>query len=462
METECHICTEDYNRYNHKKITCLYCSFEACIDCCKHFILNKQLSICMNPEKNDNNELKCNKIWPRKFIVENFPKKWVDTEWRQMNEAVVFERERALLPGTVPALEMQRKTDKVSYAIKTVDKKLRELNQQKLILSRELHDIKFNNNAETERSYRGRPCGDEDCRGYVSSQWKCGVCDMWSCPDCHILKGLHRDTPHECNPDDVATATLINKDTKPCPSCSTPIYKIMGCDQMWCTQCHTGFSWKTGRIENKIHNPHFFEWQRQNANGTAPRTVGDVECGRDLGDSRALLSIRKLLRTSCGGLDITEKNIERVVRLTIHLEHSQGVRFRTDRLVNNQDLRIRYLDKSLTKKQFKSNILRRDKAYEKKQDIYNVIQLQVQSITDIIYRLENDLVGIDRTSSIGLLSLKQRTSDICNNYMIEIENVTTYCNKLFEEHAETYACKKYMFDYQFDRDIGSRRYNLMV
>ena len=283
---------------------------------------------------------------------------------------------------------------------------------------------------------------------------------MWTCPDCHVLKGLHRDTPHVCNPDDVATANLLNKDTKPCPSCSTPIYKIMGCDQMWCTQCHTGFSWKTGMIQTRIHNPHFFEWQRENANGSAPRTLGDVECGRDLADSRALLSIRKLLRTSGKGLDAIEKKIERVVRLTIHLNHSQAPRFRVDRMINNQDLHIRYLAKAITQTHFKSCILRRDKAYEKKQDISNVIQLQVQTITDIIYRLENELKNIDRTSSIGILSMNQRTIDICNNYMIEIDNVTTYCNKLFVEHSKTYDCKIYKFDYNLNSD-NPRGYDLL-
>ena len=481
----CNICTEDYNKVTRGIVVCVYCDFTACRQCCSRYIVDRQEATCMNTD--------CTKEWSRRFLNENFTKKFFNTEWKAVQEKKCLEKERALFPATMATIEREREEAKARKEIKPLEneekitqRKIKDLEQRlyhgdytdeqiqhihsehaavwirHVDIRRRLQNLRViqanGGDVASKATYNGRTCSDSNCRGLLSTQWKCATCEKYTCKECHLLK----DDNHVCKVEDVETAKLLASDTKPCPKCRVPIHKIMGCDQMWCTQCHTGFSWKTGRIENKIHNPHFFEWQRQNANGTAPRTVGDVECGRDLGDSRALLSIRKLLRTSCGGLDITEKNIERVVRLTIHLEHSQGVRFRTDRLVNNQDLRIRYLDKSLTKKQFKSNILRRDKAYEKKQDIYNVIQLQVQSITDIIYRLENDLVGIDRTSSIGLLSLKQRTSDICNNYMIEIENVTTYCNKLFEEHAETYACKKYMFDYQFDRDIGSRRYNLMV
>ena len=112
---------------------------------------------------------------------------------------------------------------------------------------------------------------------------------MWTCPECHVIKGLSRDAVHTCNENDVATAKLLNSDTKPCPSCRTPIFKIMGCDQMWCTQCHTGFSWRTGMIQNShIHNPHYFEWQRQQTDGNILRNQGDIECGRDLSDSSCI------------------------------------------------------------------------------------------------------------------------------------------------------------------------------
>ena len=63
------------------------------------------------------------------------------------------------------------------------------------------------------------------------------------------MKGAKRDCEHTCNPDLVETAKLLAKDTKSCPTCQTKIFKIDGCDQMWCTQCHTAFSWKTGAIQ---------------------------------------------------------------------------------------------------------------------------------------------------------------------------------------------------------------------
>ena len=60
--------------------------------------------------------------------------------------------------------------------------------------------------------------------------------------------------------------------------CTAAIFKISGCDQMWCTQCHIAFSWKTGqKVTGVIHNPHFYQWQRNN--GGATQNPNAVHCG---------------------------------------------------------------------------------------------------------------------------------------------------------------------------------------
>jgi hypothetical protein len=46
---------------------------------------------------------------------------------------------------------------------------------------------------------------------------------------------------------------------------------VKNCDQMWCIECKTAFSWSKGTVEvGNIHNPHYFQWMRQN--GGMPRT----------------------------------------------------------------------------------------------------------------------------------------------------------------------------------------------
>ena len=127
-------------------------------------------------------------------------------------------------------------------------------------------------------------CPDEDCRGFLSSAYKCELCKLYTCSKCHEIIGDKKNNPdHVCNQDSVKSAELIKSETKPCPSCGTRIFKIDGCDQMWCTECHVAFSWRTGRRETGIvHNPHFYQWQRDANNGQAPRVAGDNPCGVDL------------------------------------------------------------------------------------------------------------------------------------------------------------------------------------
>ncbi len=141
-----------------------------------------------------------------------------------------------------------------------------------------------------------RGCPGEGCRGFLDEKWVCGVCDLSVCSHCHV--GLADDEAveerhgagavdeapegkrwHICNPDQIATARLLARDTKPCPKCKALISKIDGCDQMWCTQCQTAFSWETGQVEEgRVHNPHYYEWMRRNK-GSVPREPaqpGDV------------------------------------------------------------------------------------------------------------------------------------------------------------------------------------------
>ena len=138
---------------------------------------------------------------------------------------------------------MRRKQDEI-YKIH------REVNSLRIKYNRLLD----RNTERRERVMFIKACPSENCRGFLSNQWKCGICEQWTCPDCHEIKGPNRDTPHVCDENAKATAALLADDTKSCPSCGVNIYKIEGCDQMWCTECHTAFSWRTGRIENNIHN----------------------------------------------------------------------------------------------------------------------------------------------------------------------------------------------------------------
>lgn len=148
------------------------------------------------------------------------------------------------------------------------DNCLKSVNEHKMQNIRQ--QISIVNNKELvskERKTFVMKCQVNECKGFLSQAYKCGLCSKFTCSHCYMPK----EENHECNPDNVASTKMIKEETRPCPKCSTRIYKIDGCDQMWCTDCRTAFSWKTGAIVNgNIHNPHYYEYLR-NTQGSVPR-----------------------------------------------------------------------------------------------------------------------------------------------------------------------------------------------
>ena len=169
----------------------------------------------------------------------------------------MFEKEKALLPATQPLVENIIESEKIDVLIGLEYDKIRDINRQIRRLRIQQSDLQLNK-TKKERAKFIKACPAENCRGFLSSQYKCGICENWTCPECNEIKGPNRDAPHTCNPEAVATAKLLANDTKGCPNCGVGIFKIEGCDQMWCTECHTAFSWRTGQIERNIHNPHYY------------------------------------------------------------------------------------------------------------------------------------------------------------------------------------------------------------
>lgn len=133
-------------------------------------------------------------------------------------------------------------------------------------------------------------CQSTGCKGFLSTKYKCGLCEKYTCSACLLVK----EEGHECNADDISTVRMIREETKPCPKCSTRISKIDGCDQMWCVECKTAFSWKSGLVVNgAIHNPHYYEFLRQ-SQGFVPRADNPCE------ELPGLAAMRMLLRTVRG------------------------------------------------------------------------------------------------------------------------------------------------------------------
>jgi hypothetical protein len=418
---ECEICIDKYNKTTRLKVQCPYCEYSACRKCCETWLLNETNPRCLN--------IVCGKEWTRQYVTKTFTKTFVSKEYTKHRESILFDQERALLPATQPLVENILKCEKIDKEIRRIEEEeLRAVYARINALRNERTAMTRNTTTTTtERSTFVKACPDSECRGFLSSQWKCGICEKWACSDCHEIRGLTRDCEHTCNPDNVATAALLANDTKSCPSCGTGIHKLEGCDQMFCTMCHTGFSWRTGRIETNIHNPHYFEWLRRTG-GEVPRNPNDIQCGREITNTftRNMTSEMRLK-------NVDTELINRVMRICesiIHFRYVELNRYAVDHVLNNQGLRIQYLRNLITEEDFKTQIQRIDKKHQKNREIHNVLTVLYNTATDIIYRFYDSINDI------------QRARDILN----EMDTILSYVNECLLDISKTYNSKRIRID----------------
>lgn len=98
------------------------------------------------------------------------------------------------------------------------------------------------------------------CNGYLNFSGECTSCGTAFCTECEEIC----NSEHTCDPDTIKTIKLLRKDSVECPNCEVYIYKIEGCNQMWCTNCNVPFDWKTRKILDikNFHNPHYIDYIR--------------------------------------------------------------------------------------------------------------------------------------------------------------------------------------------------------
>jgi hypothetical protein len=257
---------------------------------------------------------------------------------------------------------------------------------------------------------------------------------------CHEVKGLDRDVEHVCDPNNVATAQLLAGDTKPCPKCGEGIFKIDGCAQIWCVLCHTAFDWRTGRIEHTIHNPHYYEYLRRTGNGEIPRNPLDNPCQIREITHRVATEITRLLQNHRNS-EMTEEQKKEMesqsIRLGIlcqaivHLRRVEMPRYIFDRLVNNQDLRIKYMRNQLPEAKFKILIQQSDKKHQKHREIHQVMQMIHDAATDIVLRFLDALRKTEWQYDFSILS--------------EISTIVNYANECLREISSTYNSHPIVF-----------------
>jgi len=376
--TTCGVCCERFNKTNHKKVSCPFCDFESCRTCTQTYLLStSEDAHCMN----------CKKEFSRDFVDSFCTKRFRNEDYKKHMEQVLFERELARMPETQPYVQRilkRRRMSKLRAMVADLYIRIRRrymhmvetkkprfefyllasifLENSHRYIRVELEKIPFGLIDSTDEKVTfTRGCPMEDCRGFLDDLWKCGICERSFCEKCNEMC----TEGHVCNPDTVKTMKLINKDTKPCPKCSTMIHKIDGCAQMWCTTCQTAFDWRTGAIERgRIHNPHYFEFQKRS------RENGDIPCG-----GRPMY--RELIENGA------PSHIMQLNYVISTIEHQLAYRYGY-MYENNLQLRIDYLMNMISDEQLKRELQRRDKYNHKMSDIRDICQMFLDTGGDLL------------------------------------------------------------------------------
>jgi len=622
-QKSCEICCENFNKSNHKHAACQYCNYDVCTTCAETYLLGTtQDAHCMND--------KCKKAWNQELLSSIFTKKFVGGTYKKRREDLLFERERSLLPETQPyaetlkeiyefekrekpltieidKLKVQMKkahTDFYSTTANIAEKKLAyyrlmldikikmltlKAEREYLIYHKSLVVRRMNGNQnqpQEERRVFVRACPANDCNGFLSSGWKCGLCEVRVCSDCHEIKetkaqfdARHPKGPnsaatgpapdHTCLKENVETALLLKNDSKGCPKCAAMIFKIEGCfakdtpilmwdstikmsqdirigdvligddgtpriveelvnnydnlfevtqvngtkytvnskhklvlkysgdhkelvefitednmieitvdnylkltasvksylngykasspiemspikvkpvgygeyfgwkvdknhrfllpdltvvrncDQMYCTQCQTAFSWRTGRIETgRIHNPHYYEFLRAQNGGVAPREIGDIPCGGfptayDLRQVYTKLKLDPELQTMFGIIH----------RLHTHIQAVELPHYTTNAITDNRELRAAFLINKIDAQKFKETLQKNEKARNKKNEIRMVMDMFLGTVADIFRNM-----------------LQLTTAPEIVERVDELHNLRTYFNQSLAPISKRYTC----------------------
>ena len=241
--------------------------------------------------------MKCKNEHDREFIDSFCTKRFRNVDYRRHREQILYEREMARMPETQPYAEYRIKMKSLRlryfelldqmflmrdmrrealnahhlhHSIVSYDTALDNMRIEIETIVHQVNTLELNITSNGNEKFT-RKCPHVECRGFLDTDMKCGLCVQQFCEHCNEVI---IDSDHVCDPETVETMKLINKDTKPCPKCGTMIHKIDGCAQMWCTECHTAFDWRSGRIETgRVHNPHYFEFKKRS------REHGDIPCG---------------------------------------------------------------------------------------------------------------------------------------------------------------------------------------
>ncbi len=399
-----------HNRVRYP-IMCLACNKSCCRLCYTTYFLTEEDDItrCVH----------CKKTFDIEFLLgedpnykQRFPKSFIWGELKEHREKVLLDKIMAKMPSYQRAASAIRKIEEINLQSREIDNQILLLKTKQRELDIKVQDQRFIiNNTEAKGSKpvsyvtRGK-CPSETCNGFIEDKWECGMCHLKICSHCMLIK-LDEPFKHVCNEDDVKSTELIRESTKPCPSCRTRIYRIEGCAQMFCTNCHVLFCWNSGQELKKtqyVHNPHYTEFLLKN-------NLVDNGNGCD----------RRLTQNSFNGLQVSRDLIKKYSNLYRKANHIlDAVRIYVDPIEEKiRDMSIKYINSTITKSDLATFVQKYHKA-SKKNELANMRRTTYGNmILEILTKLVIDAKG--------------KNADQCKPITTEIERMLAELEELTED-----------------------------
>ena len=477
----CGICSDRFTAIVRKKTTCKFCHASTCSKCVEQYLLTRHEDAhCLHCRVNYN-DATLHDICTRTYLQQTYFKH---------RQEVLINRERANLPLLQDQARRERRQRERWVQEGIINKRISELKQKRDFIQSEhhklyvltygaqrvqgdaqkerlvalqeymdqmeelqnrireekrlLYDIRFSLTAaagaaagatgddkkEEEKKKFVRRCTRDGCQGFLSTAWKCGLCEWHSCSKCFAVKGHAHDVEHECKKEDVDTAELIKKDCKPCPKCGEFIEKSSGCDQMFCISCQTPFSWITGKIvtSGPIHNPHYYEWMRRTG-GAVPRNPADVPCGGFPG-------AWELVRFPRGVKRGTANLFYEFHRVCVELQEMSTRHYRThiDQAPLNQ-LNVKFLLGEMDEKKWGRLLAVHEKKRKRDAEIQEVLGAFRMVAVELINRVQNYHDGVRNFAELPITAAEK----FIVNLDIQIQELITMINDALRTTSITHS-----------------------
>ena len=186
---DCAICCEKFTMSRRSVVKCPYCPLSACKICSRRYLLEHALDAhCMG----------CKKTWDRKFCQDALNESFYNGAYKNHRKNLLFETEKARIPETMPSVENYKKVGDLEKKKREAKRATQELKtqlyasrreEQRLTLeirhARNGTSVKKGEEKEEVKKFI-KKCPADGCEGYLSSQWKCGACNIWVCPQCEV------------------------------------------------------------------------------------------------------------------------------------------------------------------------------------------------------------------------------------------------------------------------------------